>query len=92
MYNPKEVKWPGVFSVATRMLFGRVVTCVVGVWGATWSLRESILLRGRERRTAFMKDPVEVTRDHGKGWRSGSKFGRQVAEAMALKRHGQGKL
>ena len=90
MYNPKEVKWPGVFSVATRILFGRVVTWVVGVWGATWSLREIVLLRGRERRTAFMKDPGEVTpHDHGGGWRSGSKFGRQVAVAIALKRHGE---
>lgn len=70
MYNPTEVKWPGVFSVATRILFGRVVTCVVEGWEATWSLRESILLRGRERPTAFMRDPVdsEVTeRDHGAG-------------------------
>lgn len=49
--------------MATRILFGRVVTCVVeGCEGreAAWSLRESILFRGRERLTAFMKGPVEV--------------------------------
>ena len=68
MYNPTEVKWPGVFSVATRILFGRVVTCVVGGREATCSLRERTLLRGRERPTAFMEDPDEVTvHDHGAG-------------------------
>lgn len=51
MYKPTEEKWPGVDSVATRILLGRVVTCTGGCCGWVYAVeyrREPWARRARE--------------------------------------------
>jgi hypothetical protein len=84
MYNPTEVKWPGVFSVATRILLGRVVTCVVeGTRGDMKPTREDFVA-GEGTTDGLHEGSGELTgHDHGAGDEGGLNFDQKRWKARA---------